>query len=135
MKKIIKEFKDFAIRGNFIDMAVGIIIGGAFGTIVNSLVKDVIMPPLGLITGGIDFSDKVWILKQASESGPQISLNYGLFINSVISFLIVAWAIFVVIKQINLLKAKEEKKPEPKPTEPPADIKLLTEIRDILKNK
>ena len=134
MKKIIKEFKDFAIRGNFIDMAVGIIIGGAFGTIVNSLVKDV-MPPLGLITGGIDFSDKVWILKQASESGPQISLNYGLFINSVISFLIVAWAIFVVIKQINLLKAKEEKKPEPKPTEPPADIKLLTEIRDILKNK
>lgn len=135
MKKIIKEFKDFAIRGNFIDMAVGIIIGGAFGTIVNSLVKDIIMPPLGFITGGIDFSDKALILKKASEAGPQISLNYGLFFNNVISFLIISWAIFILIKQINRLKNRETENAQPKIVEPPADVRLLTEIRDILKNK
>ncbi len=127
--KIFNEFKDFAIKGNFIDMAVGIIIGGAFGTIVNSLVKDILMPPLGIITGGVDFSDKMIVLKAATESAPAVTLNYGSFINSIISFLIIAWAIFVVVKQVNKLKKKEEAKP----VEPPADVKLLTEIRDILK--
>jgi large conductance mechanosensitive channel len=129
MMKIFNEFKDFAIKGNFIDMAVGIIIGGAFGTIVNSLVKDILMPPLGLITGGVDFSDKMLVLKSATETTPAIALNYGLFINNIISFLIIALAIFIVVKQINKLKKKEEAKP----VETPADIKLLTEIRDILK--
>lgn len=128
---IIKEFKNFAIKGNFIDMAVGIIIGGAFGTIVNSFVKDVLMPPIGLMTGGVDFSDKMWILKQATENNPAVTLNYGLFLNSVISFLIVAWALFLVIKQINKIKWEEEK-PKP-PAKTPADIQLLTEIRDLLK--
>ncbi|HMP67397.1 MAG TPA: large-conductance mechanosensitive channel protein MscL [Candidatus Paceibacterota bacterium] len=130
--KILDEFRDFAVKGNFIDMAVGIIIGGAFGTIVNSFVKDVLMPPLGLLTGGIDFSDKVWILKPATDMSPAINLNYGLFINSIISFLIIAVAIFLVIKQINKLKRKEEEKPKV-PPKPPADVVLLTEIRDILK--
>lgn len=129
MIKIFNEFKDFAIKGNFIDMAVGIIIGGAFGTIVNSLVKDILMPPLGMITGGVDFSDKMLILKSATDTAPAIALNYGLFINNIISFLIIALAIFIVVKQINKLKKKEEAKP----VETPADIKLLTEIRDILK--
>ncbi len=127
--KIFNEFKNFAVKGNFIDMAVGIIIGGAFGTIVNSLVKDILMPPLGLVTGGVDFSDKLFVLKSATENAPAITLNYGLFINSVISFIIIAWAIFVVVKQVNRLKRKEEAKP----VEPPADVKLLTEIRDLLK--
>jgi large conductance mechanosensitive channel len=129
MMKIFSEFKNFAVKGNFIDMAVGIIIGGAFGTIVNSLVKDILMPPLGLVTGGVDFSDKLFVLKSATENAPAITLNYGLFINSVISFVIIAWAIFVVVKQVNRLKRKEEAKP----VEPPADVKLLTEIRDLLK--
>jgi large conductance mechanosensitive channel len=129
MMKILSEFKDFAVKGNFIDMAVGIIIGGAFGTIVNSLVKDVLMPPLGFITGGVDFSDKLFTLKSATENAPAITLNYGLFINSVISFVIIAWAIFIVVKQVNRLKRKEEARP----VEPPADVKLLTEIRDLLK--
>ncbi len=129
MMKIFSEFKDFAVKGNFIDMAVGIIIGGAFGTIVNSLVRDILMPPLGFITGGIDFSDKMFILKAATETTPAITLNYGLFINNIISFLIVAWAIFIVVKQVNRLKKKEEAKP----IQTPADIVLLTEIRDLLK--
>ncbi|HRY31172.1 MAG TPA: large-conductance mechanosensitive channel protein MscL [Candidatus Paceibacterota bacterium] len=127
--KILREFKDFAVKGNFIDMAVGIIIGGAFGTIVNSLVRDILMPPLGALTGGIDFSDKMFVLKAATETTPAVTLNYGAFINSAISFLIVAWAIFIVVKQVNRFKKKEEAKP----TEPPADVKLLTEIRDLLK--
>jgi len=129
MMKILREFKDFAVKGNFIDMAVGIIIGGAFGTIVNSLVRDILMPPLGALTGGIDFSDKMFVLKAATETTPAVTLNYGAFINSAISFLIVAWAIFIVVKQVNRFKKKEEAKP----TEPPADVKLLTEIRDLLK--
>lgn len=129
MKQILNEFRDFAIKGNFIDMAVGIIIGGAFGTIVNSFVKDILMPPLGVLTGGIDFSDKMLTLKAATETTAAVTLNYGSFFNSVISFLIIAWAIFIVVKQINRLKKKEEAKP----TVPPADVVLLTEIRDLLK--
>ena len=127
--KIMNEFKDFAVKGNFIDMAVGIIIGGAFGTIVSSFVNDILMPPLGILTGGIDFSEKVLILKSATENALAVTLNYGLFINSIISFLIIAWAIFIVVKQINRLKKKEEAKPKT----PAVDIQLLTEIRDLLK--
>ncbi|MGE0370370.1 MAG: large-conductance mechanosensitive channel protein MscL [Gammaproteobacteria bacterium] len=122
-----KEFKEFAMRGNVVDMAVGIIIGGAFGTIVKSLVDDVIMPPIGLLVGGVDFSDLFVTLKEgATVAGPYastaaakaagaVTLNYGLFINSVISFLIVAFAVFMLITSINRLR-REEKAPAPAPT-------------------
>ncbi|MBI5220930.1 MAG: large-conductance mechanosensitive channel protein MscL [Candidatus Liptonbacteria bacterium] len=101
---MLQEFKEFAMKGNVIDMAVGVIIGGAFGKIVTSLVNDVIMPPIGLILGGIDFTDKAIVLKRAAEDAKAVTLNYGLFINAVIDFLIVAFCIFMAIKQINRLK-------------------------------
>lgn len=122
-----KEFKEFALRGNVVDMAVGIIIGGAFGTIVKSLVSDVIMPPIGLAMGGVDFSDLFIVLKQGTTSGPYsaladaqaagaVTINYGLFLNSVISFLIVAFAVFQLVRTMNKLKRKEETPPA-EPTE------------------
>lgn len=123
-----KEFKEFALRGNVVDMAVGIIIGAAFGTIVKSLVADVIMPPIGLLFGNVDFSNLFWIIKEgATASGPYatveaaqkagaVTINYGLFINTVISFLIVAYAIFMVIKSLNRLKKKQEEIPAEAPT-------------------
>lgn len=135
--KILDEFKKFAIKGNVIDMGVGIIIGGAFGTIVKSLVDDVIMPPIGLLTGGVDFSDKVIVLKKASEGVEAVTLNYGMFLNNVITFLIVAFAVFLLVKQMNKMKEMFEKEEEEKPEEEkktPEDIKLLTEIRDALRN-
>ncbi|HBM83723.1 MAG TPA: large conductance mechanosensitive channel protein MscL [Halieaceae bacterium] len=124
---MLKEFKEFAMRGNVIDMAVGIIIGGAFGTIVKSLVNDVIMPPIGLLLGGVDFSDLFITLKQGVVAGPYLTLasaqeagavtiSYGLFINAVISFLIVAFAVFLLIRSINRLK-REEEAPAAEPTE------------------
>lgn len=130
--KIIQEFKEFAVKGNVIDLAVGVIIGGAFGKIVTSLVNDIIMPPIGLITGGVDFGDKVWMLKEATETTSAVTMNYGLFINNIIDFVIVAFAIFFTIKQINNLKRKEEAKPaeEKKDKE---EVILLREIRDSLK--
>lgn len=128
--KLIEEFKNFAIKGNMVDMAVGIIIGGAFGQIVTSLVNDVIMPPIGLLTGGVDFSDMVITLKEATESASAVTINYGLFINVLIDFLIVSFVIFIVIKQMNKLRTKEETKTT---SVPPQDIQLLTEIRDALK--
>lgn len=132
---MMSEFKEFAVKGNVIDMAVGIVIGGAFGTIVKSLVSDVIMPVVGLLTGGIDFSKLKWVLVAAGPDGKGgTSINYGLFINSIITFLIVAWAIFLVIKAVNRLKRKEEEAPE-EPTAPPAEVALLTEIRDELKKR
>ena len=132
---MMSEFKEFAVKGNVIDMAVGIVIGGAFGTIVKSLVSDVIMPPIGLALGGIDFSRLKWVLQAAGADGKGgVSINYGSFINTVITFLIVAWAIFLVIRGINRLKRKEEQKPD-EPAAPPADIALLTEIRDELKKQ
>jgi len=135
--KILQEFKKFAIKGNVVDMGVGIIIGGAFGSIVSSLVNDVIMPPIGLLTGGMDFSNKVWILKQATETTSAVTLNYGTFINSVLTFLIVAITIFFVIKQMNkvqdLLDGEDSSSPKPAPR-PPKDIQLLTEIRDLMKD-
>lgn len=131
---MMSEFKEFAMKGNAIDMAVGIVIGGAFGTIVKSLVDDVIMPPIGFITGGIDFSKLKWVLQAAGADGKGgVSINYGSFINTVITFLIVAWSIFMVIKVMNRMQRKKE---EPAaPAEPPAEIVLLTEIRDSLKNR
>lgn len=126
-----KEFKEFAVKGNMIDMAVGIIIGAAFGKIVTSLVTDIIMPPIGVILGGIDFSNLVITLKDVTETSGAVTINYGLFINSVIDFLIIAFVIFIVIKQINKLKKKEEAKPE----KPDEGVVLLREIRDQLKKK
>ncbi len=131
---IVKEFKEFAMRGNVVDMAVGIIIGGAFGKIVSSLVNDVIMPPLGLLIGGVDFSD-LWItLKNATATEPAVVLRYGTFINTVVDFVIVAFAIFMVIKGMNTLKRKEEAKPAAPPAPPKQEV-LLTEIRDLLKGQ
>ena len=135
-----REFRDFAMRGNVIDLAVGIIIGAAFTTIVNSLVNDLIMPPLGLLIGGVDFSNFFVTLKggsyptiEAAKTAGAVTVNYGLFINAVIRFLIVAFAIFMLVKQINRLKT-EEPSPEPAPpAEPPRQEVLLAEIRDLLK--
>lgn len=136
---IVKEFQDFAVKGNVVDMAVGIIIGGAFGTIVKSLVSDIIMPPVGLLLGGVDFSD-LFInlgsgaydsLEAANEAGAPV-IAYGSFINNIISFLIVAWAVFMLVKGINSLKKKEEEKPA-EPAAPPKSEVLLEEIRDALK--
>jgi len=130
--KFFDEFKKFAMRGNVIDLAVGIIVGAAFGKIVSSLVADIIMPPIGLLLGGVDFSNFAITLKHAEGDQPAVLLRYGLFINTLIDFIIIAFAIFVVIKGINSLKKKEEEKPAVAP-EPSAEIKLLTEIRDLLK--
>ena len=135
---IFKEFQDFALKGNVVDMAVGIVIGGAFGTIVKSLVDDIIMPPVGLAIGGIDFSELVLTLKPATEDAAAVTINYGNFINAVIAFLIVAWALFMVIKGMNKARESFEKKEEAAaaaPAVPPADVQLLTEIRDLLKAK
>lgn len=129
---IIKEFKEFAMRGNVMDMAVGIIIGAAFSGIVSSLVKDVLMPPLGLAMGGVDFSDKSIVLKQAADGKDAVMLNYGLFINQVINFLIVAFAIFIMIKALNTARKRFEKQQEAAPAAPTTDQKLLMEIRDAL---
>lgn len=133
---MLQEFKAFAMRGNVMDMAVGIVIGAAFGKIVSSLVSDVIMPPIGWLTGGIDFSAMKWVIKPADDSDPahklaEVAINYGSFINTIITFVIVAFAIFMVIKAMNRL----QKKQEDAPAAPPADVALLTEIRDLLKNK
>ena len=136
---MIKEFKEFAVKGNVVDMAVGIIIGGAFGTIVKSLVSDIIMPPIGLALGGVDFSDlfinltdiQYDSLAAAQEAGAPV-IAYGAFINNVISFLIVAFAVFLLVKGINSLKKKQEEAPAKAP-EPPRQEVLLEEIRDALK--
>jgi large conductance mechanosensitive channel len=131
-----KEFRDFAMRGNVVDMAVGIIIGGAFGKIVSSFVNDVLMPPIGLLIGGVDFGDLAITLKEASGDTPAVMLKYGAFLQTTIDFLIIAFAIFVAIKAMNSLRRQEEAKPEPpKPPEPSAEEKLLTEIRDLLKEQ
>ena len=133
---MLQEFKAFAMRGNVLDMAVGIVIGGAFGKIVSSLVSDVIMPPIGWLTGGIDFSAMKWVIKPADDSDPrhklaEVAINYGSFINTVITFVIVAFAIFMLIKMVNRL----QKKQEAAPAAPAADVQLLTEIRDLLKDR
>jgi large conductance mechanosensitive channel len=142
---MLKEFKEFAMRGNVVDMAVGIIIGAAFGTIVGSLVKDIIMPPIGLALGNVDFSNLFAVLKEGATAGPYASLgdaekagavtiNYGKFINTIITFIIVAFAVFLIIKGMNSMKKQEETASAPPPA-PSNEEKLLTEIRDILKQK
>lgn len=131
---IVKEFKEFAIKGNMIDMAVGIIIGGAFGKIVGSLVNDVIMPPIGVLIGGMDFSSLALTLKPAIDDKPASLLSYGLFINAAVNFLIVAAAVFLLVKGINSLKRQEAAAPSAPPA-PSKEEVLLAEIRDILKRK
>lgn len=128
------EFKKFAMRGNVMDMAVGIILGGAFGAIVNSLVNDVIMPPIGLLLGNVDFSQLAITLRPAVDGNPAVVINYGVFINTIVSFLVIAFSIFIMIKGLNKLEGKKAAEPEPaKAPEPSAEEKLLTEIRDLLK--
>ncbi len=132
---MLKEFKEFAMRGSVLDLAVGVVIGGAFGKIVTSLVDDIIMPPIGFMTGGMDFSQMKYVLTAADEAAgtAEVSVNYGNFINIIIQFIIIAFCIFLVIKGINSLKRKQEE--EPAPADPSAEEALLTEIRDLLKNK
>ena len=134
MHKIIDEFKAFALRGNVVDMAIGIIIGAAFGKIVNSAVTDVMMPPLGLLLGGVDFSNLEWVMKAAVLDKPAVTLKYGLFINNIISFVIVAAATFVLVRMIMALQKKEQAAPSLPPA-PSKEELLLTDIRDILKKK
>lgn len=131
---MMKEFRDFAMRGNVMDMAVGIIIGAAFGKIVASFVNDVLMPPLGLALGGVDFSDLVITMKEASGEVAAVTLNYGSFIQTVVDFAIIAFAIFMLIKTMNSLQKKAEEKPAA-PPQPSAEETLLTEIRDLLKDR
>jgi len=129
---MLSEFKAFAMRGNVIDLAVGVVIGAAFGKIVTSLVDQIIMPPIGLIIGGVDFSAYKWVLKAAGPDGKgEVALQFGAFLNTVIQFVIVAIAIFLVVKLMNRLIRKNEAAP----AAPPADVVLLTEIRDILKSR
>ncbi len=130
---LFKEFRDFAMRGNVVDLAVGVVIGAAFGKIVSSLVANIIMPPLGLLIGGIDFKNMAVTLKPAVGDTPAVLLQYGIFIQSIFDFIIIAFAIFLAIKVMNkLYKKKEVEKPAAKPS---AEEVLLTEIRDLLKNK
>jgi large conductance mechanosensitive channel len=136
---MLKEFKEFAVKGNVVDLAIGIIIGGAFGKIVTSFVNDIIMPPIGVLIGGTDFSDLSFTLKDAfvndaGETVAAVTLNYGSFINTLIDFIIVAFAIFMMIKGLNRLKKKQEEAPAAPPV-PTKEEVLLTEIRDILKHK
>ncbi|MGB5302298.1 MAG: large conductance mechanosensitive channel protein MscL [Gemmatimonadota bacterium] len=140
---MLKEFKEFAAKGNMLDMAVGIVIGAAFATIITSLVNDIVMPPIGMALGGVDFAEFYAILQQGDPAGPYatlaaakeagaVTMNWGIFINALISFLIVAFALFMVIKGFNKMKAEEEAAPEA-PPEPSAEETLLSEIRDLLK--
>ncbi|MCH5334779.1 MAG: large-conductance mechanosensitive channel protein MscL [Alistipes sp.] len=132
-----KEFKEFALKGNVMDMAVGVIIGGAFGKIVSSLVNDILMPPIGAFLGNADFSQLHVVLKKATEEGASdITWNYGNFIQTCVDFAILAFCIFLMIKAMNSMKKKEEEAPAPAPApEPSAEEKLLSEIRDLLKEK
>lgn len=140
---MLKEFKEFAIKGNLIDMAVGVVMGGAFGKVVSSFIDGMVMPAIGMLTGGVDFNDKVIKLKDAvaevkdaagvvvTPASPEVSIKYGAFISQIITFTVVALVVFLVIKAINKMKKEAEAAPAP----PPAEEVLLTEIRDLLKNK
>jgi large conductance mechanosensitive channel len=129
---MIKEFKAFAMRGNVVDLAVGIIIGGAFGKIVTSLVNDILMPPIGMILSGVDFASLAFMLKSAQDGKPAVAIGYGAFINTMIDFIIVAFAIFLMIRAINRFQKKQEAAAPPAPSK---EEVLLTEIRDILKTR
>lgn len=128
---IVKEFKEFAVKGNVVDMAVGVIIGAAFGKIVSSFVGDVIMPPLGVLIGGVDFTSLVFTIKEAAEGAPAVVISYGKFIQTIFDFTIVAFAIFMAVKAINTLKKTEAAAPAPAPA-PSAQELLLKDIRDLL---
>ena len=130
---LLKEFRDFAMRGNVVDLAVGVIIGAAFGKIVSSLVADIIMPPLGLLIGGIDFKHFHWVLKAAEGDTPAVVMEYGVFLQNIFDFVIVAFAIFIAIKAMNKLKKQEAV--EEAAAEPSAEETLLSEIRDLLKEQ
>ncbi len=144
---MLKEFKEFIQRGNVLDMAIGIVIGAAFGAVVKSFVQNVLMPPIGLLLGGTDFSNLYILLKVGTDPGPYPTLKaaqeagatvlaWGLWVNEVINFLIIAFAIFLVVKAVNQMRKKEEEKAEPAPPpEPPEEVKLLREIRDALKKE
>lgn len=137
MKKFFSEFKEFAMKGNVVDMAVGVIIGAAFGKIVTSLVNDIIMPAIGVLTGGTNFSEHKWIIQQAVMQGtevvtPEVAITWGAFVQAIVDFLIVAFCIFIAIKFVNQLKHKPEPEPEAAPAGPTQE-ELLTEIRDLLK--
>ncbi|MDY0021953.1 large-conductance mechanosensitive channel protein MscL [Arenimonas caeni] len=136
---MLSEFKEFAMRGNVVDLAVGVVIGAAFGKIVASLVNDIIMPAVGYIVGGVDFSDLAIVLKEATVDAagaevPAVLVKYGAFVQTVVDFLIIAFAIFVAVKVINSLKRKQDAAPAA-PPEPSDEVKLLTEIRDALKSR
>ncbi len=129
---MMKEFKEFAVKGNVVDMAVGIIIGAAFAKIVSSFVGDVIMPPIGVLVGGVDFSNLSVLVREAVDKKPAVVISYGKFLQTIIDFTIIAFAIFMAVKGINSLKKKEAAAPPP-PAEPSSEVVLLTEIRDLLK--
>ena len=134
MKKFLEEFKAFAMRGNVLDMAVGVVIGGAFGKITTSLVNDIIMPLISMLTGGIDFSSWKWVLKAAEGDAAEVAVNFGSFVAVVLDFIIIAFAVFCMVKAINKFHKKKEEAPAAPPA-PSAEEKLLTEIRDLLKEK
>ncbi len=129
-----KEFKEFAVKGNVVDMAVGIILGAAFGKIVSSFVGDVIMPPIGVLLGGVDFSNLAFTVKEAVGAAPAVVISYGKFIQTVIDFTIIAFSIFIAVKAMNSLKRKEEETPQAPPEPSPQEV-LLAEIRDLLKER
>lgn len=131
---MMKEFKEFAVKGNVVDMAVGIIIGVAFGKIVSSFVADVLMPPIGLLIGGVDFSNLAIILREATNGGEAVAMRYGVFLQSVLDFIIVAFAVFMAVKALNSMRKKEAETPA-QPPAPSAQEQLLMEIRDLLKNQ
>lgn len=130
----IAEFKEFALKGNVVDLAVGVIIGGAFGNIVTSLIENVIMPPVGLVMGGVDFSQLAVTLKAAEGDAPAVLWKYGAFVQTVVDFIVLAFCIFAIVKVMNSWKRTAEEGP-PEPEETPVDVQLLTEIRDLLKEK
>lgn len=139
MSKLLTEFKEFAMRGNVVDMAVGVVVGGAFGKIVTSLVNDIIMPGVGVLTGGLNFSEYKYVIKDAVIDGvtsevitPEVALTWGAFVQTIVDFIIIAFCIFLAIKVMNNMRKKEEAAPEPAPAEPSDEVKLLTEIRDLL---
>ncbi len=132
--QLIKEFREFAMRGNVIDLAVGVVIGTAFGSITNSLVKDVIMPPLGVVLGKVDFSELKWTMIPAANGAEAVTLGYGLFIQTIVNFIIVAWAMFLIIKVMNRLKRKQDQGAADAPPPSRQEV-LLEEIRDLLKKK
>ncbi|TQI77613.1 large conductance mechanosensitive channel [Serratia fonticola] len=131
---MLKEFREFAMRGNVVDLAVGVIIGAAFGKIVSSLVADIIMPPLGLLIGGVDFKQFHLVLREAKDNVPAVVMNYGSFLQNIFDFVIVAFAIFMAIKLMNKLRRNEVEEPAAPPA-PTAEEKLLTEIRDLLSHQ